>query len=79
MELEAAHRGLMPWAYIRRILGPGLHWGRTQDELLAAIDRARAEGQHEAAEHIEIILDMRNFVMCEEKTPRTERGENGNG
>jgi hypothetical protein len=69
----------MPWAYIRRILGPGLHWGRTQDELLAAIDRARADGQHEAAEHIEIILDMRNFVMCEEKAPRTERGKDGNG
>lgn len=69
----------MPWAYIRRILGPGLHWGRTQDELLAAIDRARADGEHEAAEHIEIILDMRNFVMCEEKTPRAERGETGNG
>lgn len=69
----------MPWAYIRRILGPGLHWGRTQDELNAAIDRARADGEHEAAEHIEIILDMRNFVMCEEKTPREERGETGNG
>jgi hypothetical protein len=55
-----------------------LHWGRSQEELLAAIDRARADNQHEAAEHIEIILDMRNFVMCEEKAPRTERGESGN-
>jgi hypothetical protein len=52
-----------------------LHWGRTQEELLAAIQTARAAGQHTAAEHIEIILDMRNYVMCEEKTPRTERGE----
>lgn len=69
----------MPWAYIRQLLGPGLHWGRTQDELNAAIDRARAEGQHDAAEHLEIILDMRNYVMCEEKTPRTGRGETGNG
>lgn len=68
----------MPWAYIRQLLGPGLHWGRTQDELNAAIDRARAEGQHDAAEHLEIILDMRNYVMCEEKTPRTGRGETGN-
>ena len=69
----------MPWAYIHSLLGPGLHWGRTQQELLAAIDRAHAEGQHEAAEHIEIILDMRNFVMCEEKAPRAERSESGNG
>ncbi len=71
MELEAARHGLMPWAYIRQLLGPGLHWGRTQDELIAAIEKARADGQTEAAEHIEIILEMRNFVMCEEKTPRT--------
>ncbi len=61
----------MPWAYIRQLLGPGLHWGRTQDELIAAIEKARVDGQTEAAEHIEIILEMRNFVMCEEKTPRT--------
>jgi hypothetical protein len=38
---------------------------------MTAIDRARADNQHDAAEHIEIILEMRNFVMCEEKTPRT--------
>lgn len=69
----------MPWAYIRSLLGPGLHWGKSQEELMAAIDRARAEGQHDAAEHIEIILDRRNYVMCEEKVPRTGRGENGNG
>lgn len=62
------------WGYIYELLGPGLHWNRTQEELLAAVDRARAEGQAEAAEHLEIILDMRNFVMCEEKEPRTGRG-----
>ena len=59
----------MPWAYIVRLLGPGLHWGRTQEELLKAIQRAREDGQHEAAEHIEIILGLRNYVMCEEKEP----------
>ena len=69
----------MPWEYIRKLLGPGLHWGRTQEELLNAIERARADGQQAAAEHIEIILEMRNFVMCEEKTPRAERGEKDNG
>lgn len=69
----------MPWAYIRSLLGPGLHWGRSQEELFAAIDRARAENQHDAAEHLEIILDLRNYVMCEEKTPRAERGENDDG
>ena len=63
------------WAYIRQLLGPGLHWGRTQEELLTAIETARAAGKHTAAAHIEIILDMRNHVMCEEKTPRSVRGE----
>lgn len=57
----------MPWAYITRLLGPGLHWGRTQEELLAAIEKARADGQSDAAEQLEIILDMRNFVKCEKK------------
>lgn len=56
--------------YIRSLLGPGLHWGREQKELIDAIDKARADGQHEAAEHLEIILDLRNVVMFEEKTPR---------
>lgn len=65
----------MPWAYILQLLGPGLHWGRTHEELRAAIDRARADGQEEAAEHLEIILELRDFVMCEEKTPRKSRGE----
>ena len=65
----------MPWAYIYRLLGPGLHWGRSQQELNTAIQRARADGQHEAAEHLEIILGLRNVVMMEEKTPRTRRGE----
>jgi hypothetical protein len=43
-------------------LGPGLHWGRSQDELLAAIDRAEREGMPDAAHHLRIILDMRNVV-----------------
>ena len=62
------------WAYIRQLLGSGIYWGKTQEELLAAIDTAKAAGRHTAAEHIEIILDLRNKVMCE-KTPRTRRGE----
>jgi hypothetical protein len=55
----------MPWAYILSLLGPGMHWGRTQEELLAAIDRARREGQPAAAEHIEIMLDLRNVVRMD--------------
>jgi len=67
----------MPWAYIRSLLGPGLLWGKSQEVFLDAIDRAREDGKEDAAQHIEIMLEMRNRVMCEEKAPRTERGEAG--
>ena len=56
----------MPWWYIRQLLGPGLHWGRSQAELHRAIDRARADNMPEAVEHLEIILELRNRVMVEE-------------
>lgn len=55
----------MPWAYIRSLLGPGLHWDRTQPELLKAIARADREGQPDAAEHIRIILRLRNRVLMD--------------
>jgi hypothetical protein len=47
-------------------LGPGLHWGRSQDELLAAIQRAEREGMLDAAHHLRIILDMRNVVNMDQ-------------
>jgi hypothetical protein len=65
----------MPWDYIRKMLGPGLHWGRTQQELASAIKRAREDGQNDAAEHIEIIWSLRNYVMCEEKEPHQNESD----
>ena len=67
----------MPWAYIRKLLGPGLHWGKSREELERAIVQAREDKVPDAAEHLEIILELRNEVVCEEKTPRIERGEHG--
>jgi hypothetical protein len=66
----------MPWAYIRSLLGPGLHWDRTQQQLLDAIARADREGQHDAADHIRIILRLRNRVLMdvEQKETPPERG-----
>ncbi len=66
----------MPWWYIRQLLGPGLHWGRSQAELRAAIAQAERDRMAEAAEHLRIILRMRNQVMFEdeEKEPRTQAG-----
>lgn len=53
------------WAYIAELLGPGRHWGKSQEELQRAIARGTAEGKHEAVEHLEIILRRRNLVMFE--------------
>lgn len=52
----------MPWWYIRRLLGPGLHWGRSEAELRAAIQRAENENMPDAAEHLRRILDLNRKV-----------------
>lgn len=53
-----------------------MHWNRTQAELRAAIAQAERDNMPDAAEHIRIILKLRNRVMFdeEEKEPRTGRG-----
>jgi hypothetical protein len=55
-----------PWAYIRAILGPGFHWGRSVQELEAAIKRAELDGQAAAADHLKVILDLRNKVAFDQ-------------
>lgn len=59
----------MPWGYIRKLLGSGLHWGKTQEELRAAIAQAERDNMHKAAEHLRIILRLRNRVMMEKEDP----------
>lgn len=63
----------MPWDYIRMLLGPGLHWGKTQKELVDAIDRAHADNELDAAEHLRIILKRRNAVMMEKELLPSDR------
>jgi len=60
-----------PWPYIFSILGPGLHWARTPQDLIDAIKRAERDSQPHAAEHLRIILELRNRVAFDgsEKTP----------
>ena len=55
----------MPWAYILKLLGPGPHWGRTQEELRRAAEQAEQDGKPDAAEHIRIIHRLRNQVYME--------------
>lgn len=57
----------MPWAYIYRLLGPGLHWNKPQKVFRDAFLIAKQDNQQDAAEHINIIWDMRNVVMMENK------------
>ena len=69
----------MVWAYIQSLLGPGTHWGRSQDAFQALIDRAVADNQPEAAEHLRLMLERRNAVMMEKEKPRpiAEPGQDG--
>ena len=55
-----------PWPYIHAILGPGLHWTRSVQELTDAIKRAELDGQTAAADHLRIILDTRNRVAFDQ-------------
>lgn len=55
----------MPWWYIRQLLGPGLHWNRSKTELQRAIEQAEKDNMPEAAEHLQIILELRNYVMLD--------------
>lgn len=57
----------MPWAYISALLGPGLHWSKSQAELMAAIEQARRDLQFDAAEHLRMILQNRNAVQFEKQ------------
>ena len=71
----------MSWDVILRLLGPGLHWGRTQAEIQAAIRHAEHLGEAGAAEHLRIILGLRNAVAMEqeEKPPPAEEGSSAGG
>ena len=65
----------MPWAYIYRLLGPGLHWGRTREELHTAIARAESDGQLAAAQHLRVILGLRDAVAFD--APAAEKHPTG--
>lgn len=55
------------WGYIRRLLGPGLHWGRSEVELQAAIERAKTDNRQDAVEHLEIIKGQRGLVAFDKE------------
>lgn len=60
----------MPWKYIKNLLGPGLHWGKSRQEIKNAIEQAERDDMLNAAEHLRIILDLRDDVNFDKKEPR---------
>lgn len=62
----------MPWELIRSLLGPGLHWGKSKEYLEEAAREAEKLNNHDAAEHIRVILRLRNRVMCEPDKKKTD-------
>jgi len=63
----------MPWQLIRELLGPGLHWSKTQKDFQIAIAKARALGREDAAQHLEIMWERRNAVVFESKASQPPR------
>lgn len=64
---------IMVWDRVRSFIGPGLHWSKSRGHYLKAIDNAEQSGDTQAADHIRIILELRdkvNFIVDEEKDPR---------
>lgn len=65
-----AQRFSVIWQTVRQLLGPGLQWAKTQEELETAIRTAEQLGQPAAADHIRIILERRNRVCWGVNLPR---------
>lgn len=60
----------MSWAVVQELLGPGLHWGKSEEHIRNCIREAEFRGERAAAEHLRIILERRNRVQFEsKKTP----------
>lgn len=57
------------WSYILNVLGSGLYWGKSQEQIQHAIKQAEKDGQLDAAKHLRIILKERNIVWCEKEKP----------
>ena len=50
---------MSPWTYIRAILGPGLHWTRSvqelQDAIIAENGKTRVDAEGDVARGLEVI------------------------
>ncbi len=51
------------WKLINKLLGAGPLWNKTAEELDAAIKLAKSLNDDHAAEHIELMADLRRKVQ----------------
>lgn len=52
----------MPWKIIYELIGPEAHWAKPRQLFLDAIAEAERRGHQDAADHIRIMLDLRDTV-----------------
>lgn len=50
------------WRLVQELLGPGLHWLKSSEEIQRAIEEAERRNEPDVAEHLRIILKRRNVV-----------------
>lgn len=58
----------MPWKLIYALIGPGLHWNKPRHVFLRAIEEAERRGRQDVAEHLRIMLELRDAVTFETPT-----------
>jgi len=56
----------MPWKLILELVGPGIHYNKPRRVFLEAIEEARRRKRDDAAEHIRIMLALRDKVMFDQ-------------
>lgn len=52
-----------------KLLGPGLYWDKSREEIERAISKAKAQGDTDTADRLAIILELRDDVAMEKKSP----------
>lgn len=65
----------MPWKTILRLIGPGLHYNKPRQLFLDAITEAERLGRKDVAEHLRIMLNLRDTVMFD--VPKKKPSEEG--
>lgn len=66
----------MPWKMILDLVGGGLHYSKPRQVFLDGIAEAERRGRPDVADHLRIMLDLRDRVMFDvpKKKPSTGEG-----